>query len=66
MQEGDLVFFQTSGNDITHVGIYITNNKFVHAATSGGVMVSDLNDTYWRPKFKGAGRVLRTGVAIGK
>ena len=66
LQEGDLVFFQTSGNDITHVGIYITNNKFVHAATSGGVMVSDLNDTYWRPRFKGAGRVLKTGVAISK
>jgi cell wall-associated NlpC family hydrolase len=66
LQEGDLVFFQTSGNDITHVGIYITNNKFVHAATSEGVMVSDLNDIYWRPRFKGAGRVLRTGVAIGR
>lgn len=66
LQEGDLVFFQTSGNDISHVGIYITNNKFVHAATSGGVMVSDLNDTYWRPRFKGAGRVLKTGIAIGK
>jgi len=59
LQEGDLVFFQTMGNDISHVGIYITNNKFVHAATSGGVMVSDLNDTYWRPRFKGAGRVLK-------
>ena len=66
LQEGDLVFFQTSGHDISHVGIYLTNNKFVHAATSNGVMVSDLNDVYWQPRFKGAGRVLKTGVAFSK
>jgi len=66
LQEGDLVFFQTVGRDISHVGIYLTNNKFVHAATSNGVMVSDLNDIYWRPRFKGAGRVLKNGVALGK
>lgn len=64
LQEGDLVFFETSGRDISHVGIYLTNNKFVHAATSNGVMVSDLNDVYWRPRFKGAGRVLKPGVAF--
>jgi len=66
LQEGDLVFFQTSGRDITHVGIYLTNNKFVHAATSNGVMISDLNDIYWQPRFKGAGRVLKSGVALSK
>ncbi len=57
--EGDLLFFQTVGRDISHVGIYLTNNKFVHAATSGGVMISDLNDAYWKTKYKGAGRVLK-------
>lgn len=58
LQEGDLVFFHTTGRkkDITHVGIYLLNNKFVHAATSGGVMISDLNEKYWQPKFRGAGR----------
>ena len=57
LNEGDLVFFNTTSNrDITHVGIYLLNNKFVHAASSGGVMVSDLNDTYWKPRYKGAGR----------
>lgn len=59
LSEGDLVFFQTVGRDISHVGIYLTNNKFVHAATSGGVMVSDLNDPYWRSRYKGAGRVVK-------
>lgn len=58
MKEGDLVFFHTTGRAISHVGIYLLNNKFVHAATSGGVMVSDLNDSYWKARFRGAGRVL--------
>lgn len=59
LNEGDLVFFNTTGGrDITHVGIYLFNNKFVHAATSNGVMVSDLNDIYWRPRYKGAGRYI--------
>lgn len=57
LHEGDLVFFNTGGKDISHVGIYLLNNKFVHAATSGGVMISDLNDKYWQPKYRGAGRV---------
>ncbi len=59
LREGDLVFFNTGGKDISHVGVYLLNNKFVHAATSGGVMISDLNDKYWQPKFRGAGRVSR-------
>lgn len=57
LEEGDLVFFHTSGRDISHVGIYMLNNKFVHAATSGGVMFNDLNDLYWKEKFKGAVRL---------
>lgn len=61
LQEGDLVFFHTTGRrkDITHVGVYLLNNKFVHAATSGGVMISDLNEKYWQPRFRGAGRAGR-------
>jgi lipoprotein Spr len=60
LDEGDLVFFNTAGRDVSHVGIYLTNNKFVHAATTGGVMVSDLNDSYWKARYKGAGRVYST------
>jgi len=64
LNEGDLVFFNTNGSrDITHVGIYLFNNKFVHAATSGGVMVSDLNDTYWKPRYRGAGRYINPAPA---
>ena len=60
LQEGDLVFFHTSGRTISHVGVYMLNNKFVHASTSGGVMFNDLNDNYWREKFRGATRVTNT------
>ncbi len=60
LQEGDLVFFYTSGRRISHCGIYIMNNKFVHASTSQGVSVSDLNDTYWKDRYRGAGRLIRS------
>ncbi len=62
LEEGDLVFFHTSGRDVSHVGVYMLNNKFVHASTSGGVMFNDLNDNYWRSRFKGATRVSDTSV----
>ncbi len=57
IQEGDLVFFK-SGRSITHVGLYLSNYKFVHASTSGGVTISDLNDSYWSKRYAGAGRVI--------
>lgn len=57
LQEGDLVFFHTGGRAISHVGVYLKNNKFVHASTGHGVMISDLTDNYWSSKYKGAGRV---------
>jgi lipoprotein Spr len=56
LKEGDLVFFNTRGG-VSHVGIYLQNNKFVHAATSGGVMISDLYETYWVKRFIGVGRI---------
>lgn len=66
LNEGDLVFFNTNGgNDMSHVGVYMLNNKFVHAATSGGVMVSDMNDSYWRPRYRAAGRYLVQTASLG-
>ena len=56
LREGDLVFFG-SGRSISHVGVYLQNNKFVHASTSQGVTITDLNDKYWKPKFVGGGRL---------
>lgn len=56
LKEGDLLFFNTRGG-ISHVGVYLQNNKFVHASTSGGVAISDIFDQYWVRKFVGVGRL---------
>jgi lipoprotein Spr len=55
LREGDLVFFNTTGG-ISHVGMYLQNNKFVHASSSG-VTISDLFDDYWSKRFIGVGRL---------
>lgn len=55
--EGDLVFFKTRGKSISHVGIYLANNFFVHASTTGGVMISSLREGYWSKRFAGAGKI---------
>ncbi|MBO9566304.1 MAG: C40 family peptidase [Niastella sp.] len=59
LEEGDLVFFKTRGRKagVSHVGVYLRNNKFVHASTYGGVMINDLDDTYYSSHYAGAGRV---------
>jgi cell wall-associated NlpC family hydrolase len=64
LQEGDLVFFHTLGKRhlVTHVGVYLRNNKFIHASVSG-VMISDLNDGYYDRHFVGAGRVLPNPIS---
>jgi cell wall-associated NlpC family hydrolase len=62
LKEGDLVFFK-SGRSITHVGLYIADNKFVNASTSSGVTISDLNDNYWSKRYTGAGRVLNPNLS---
>ncbi len=64
LQKGDLVFFSHRGSRISHVGIVeeVTAEgeiKFIHAATSKGVMVSSLDDSYWGPKFRFAKRVIK-------
>lgn len=58
LKEGDLVFFNTIGG-VSHVGMYLQNNKFVHAST-GGVTISDLYDEYWSRKFIGVGRIVQS------
>jgi lipoprotein Spr len=57
LREGDLVFFRIGHKRISHVGIYLENDRFVHASTSSGVMISDLNEAYWKKYYAGAGRV---------
>jgi lipoprotein Spr len=57
-KQGDLVFFSIGLNGkISHVGIWLENNKFVHASTSQGVVISDLTDPYYAKRFSFIGRV---------
>lgn len=59
LQPGDLVFFNTLRRAFSHVGIYLGDNRFIHASssTSGDVMVSDLTAKYWSQRFNGARRI---------
>ena len=57
LKEGDLVFFKTFGNTISHVGVYLQNNKFIHASTKKGVMISDMNEPYFQKTYVSSGRL---------
>jgi cell wall-associated NlpC family hydrolase len=66
LQPGDLVFFNTLRRSFSHVGIYIGNNRFVHAPSSGGgVEVVSLQDKYWVNRFNGARRILTLQLPAG-
>ena len=58
LREGDLVFFNNGeGGKISHVGIYLKDNKFAHASSSRGVVIDDLTTNYYLKHFFAAGRV---------
>ncbi|MCB2202035.1 C40 family peptidase [bacterium] len=58
LEIGDLVFFRTEGRSISHVGIYVGFNEFMHASSSRGVIISHMGETYWAERFAGARRIL--------
>ena len=58
LREGDLVFFNTSGKGISHVGIYVGDGKFAHASTSKGVVITALSDKYYAKRYVTARRIL--------
>jgi len=63
-QPGDLVFFNTTGQPFSHVGIYIGNNTFVHSSSvKGKVIVSSLERPYWLERFLGVRRPYRPNGA---
>jgi lipoprotein Spr len=57
LQEGDMVFFKIKKDQISHVGIFLGNNKFAHASVRSGVIVSDLNEEYYKKRFFKGGRL---------
>jgi len=59
LKEGDLVFFRVNTSRISHVGVYLRNNFFVHSASSKGVSIANLSNAYWSKYFAGGGRIAK-------
>jgi len=60
LQPGDLVFFNPSGGQASHIGIFVGEGRFVHAPSSGGTVRLDaLSADYWRRAYAGARRILQ-------
>lgn len=60
LKPGDLVFFNTMRRAFSHVGIYLGDNRFVHApATGGKVRIEKLSARYWTDRFNGARRLVQ-------
>ncbi len=58
LKPGDLVFFNTAHSPYSHVGIFVGENRFVHSPRSGkAIMMSSMNDKYWRTRYNGARRI---------
>lgn len=59
LRPGDLVFFNTVSSAFSHVGIYLGNNKFIHAPRTGGqIRIEDLGVGYWSQRFDGGRRAI--------
>lgn len=66
LKEGDIVCFKIRGRRISHIGIYLKNNKFAHSSRSKGVTISDLNQQYFKRRYFSGGRVLEKGMNASK
>ena len=60
---GDLVFFHTTRKGVSHVGVYLGNNKFVHASLNYGVTISDMSEGYYHNRFVSGGRPRVSAIA---
>jgi murein DD-endopeptidase / murein LD-carboxypeptidase len=57
LRQGDLVFFKIESTKVSHVGMYIANNHFVHASVKKGVIINSLDDKYYKKYFYKGGRI---------
>lgn len=58
LKYGDLVFFNTVGREVSHVGIYVGHRRFIHVSSSRGVIISEMKQKYWSERYVGARRVI--------
>lgn len=59
LRYGDLVFFVIEGKRISHVGIYVGSNEFIHASSSRGVVIDGINESYWKKRFHSGRRLIK-------
>ncbi len=57
LREGDLVFFNPEGKEVTHIGLYLSDHTFVHASVSKGVVISNLENAYYKKSAVCGGRL---------
>ncbi len=62
LKEGDLVFFKIKKGRISHVGIYLGSKKFAHASTQRGVIISDLDEPYYKKYYYKGGRLKNINI----
>lgn len=58
LRAGDLVFFNTNGKGISHVGIYLGDGEFIHASSSNGIIKNQLSEAYYDKRYVTAVRIL--------
>lgn len=59
LRDGDLVFFNTTRQKYSHVGIYIGNDMFIHAPSSGGsIRIDEMSNPYWQRNYNGGRRLI--------
>jgi cell wall-associated NlpC family hydrolase len=62
LKPGDLVFYDTLRRRFSHVGIYLGDDKFIHAPSTGGeVRIESMDIAYWKRRFNGARRIVEPG-----
>jgi lipoprotein Spr len=66
LQEGDLVFFKINSKNVSHVGVYLQNRRFVHASTKRGITINNLDEAYYKKYFFKGGRPKSTAVGQKK
>lgn len=57
LNEGDLVFFKISSDQVSHIGVYLQNKRFVHASSKRGVVINSLDEAYYTKYYFSGGRI---------